>query len=248
MTVFFRLPLEKAYNVRELGGYPVKNGAVTAFRQFLRSDNLTNVTNEDINVLLDYGVSAVLDLRSELEAERAPNPLTDHASVQYLHKPLLVVDSDMLTSIDTLEEVLSERENILSDMYIYILERSKTELKEIFTWIAEQDGCVLFHCTAGKDRTGVLAMLLLGLAGVAKRDIIANYAVTQIYNQANPNERMMNLPFELPDNLLESHPSFIAKAYQHLIDHYGNIEHYLSDIGMSEAGLDRVKRKLIQVK
>lgn len=244
--MYIRLPLKQAYNVRDLGGYATKTGKVTAFRQFIRSDDVANLSKEDITFLKDYGVTAILDLRSEMELMRAPNPFCDDNSFHYLHKSLFSFKTDEAITIDTIKEMLQdEKRNLLGEMYIHMLEESKEEIRTIFNWFSEQKGCVLFHCTAGKDRTGIIAMLLLGLAGVNKADIIVNYTVTHIYNSENPNEKMINLPIEVPNHLLESQPQFMLKAYKFLINKYESIETYLHSIGIEKAVLDKVKEKLI---
>ena len=65
---YTRLPMENAYNVRELGGYATKKGSVTIHHQFLRSENLTDITEEDKTFLIEYGLSGIIDLRSREEA------------------------------------------------------------------------------------------------------------------------------------------------------------------------------------
>ena len=84
-----RLPMEKAFNVRELGGYAARKGSVTKYHQFLRTDNLTNITEEDKNFLLGYGVRAVIDLRGREETLIYPNPFREHPDVTYINLPFI---------------------------------------------------------------------------------------------------------------------------------------------------------------
>src|SRR5690625_6157650 len=88
-------------------------------------------------------------------------------------------------------------------------------------------------------------MLLLGLAGVSEEDIIANYMVTQIYNKANPEETMMNLPIELPKELLESKPEFMIKVYHYLVEKYENVENYFLQIGIDKVILILSRKNLL---
>lgn len=245
MITYTRLPLEKAYNVRELGGYATNHGKVTAFRRFLRSDDITKLSRKDVELLREYGVRSIIDLRSERELQRAPNPFANKAGFTYLHQSLLPLESSMFQSLDSLEDLLSERDAILVDLYIYMLERSKNEIKAIFNWIARQNGCILFHCTAGKDRTGLLAMLLLGLVGVDEVDIVANYAVSEIYLAANPDVKMMNLPIDIPKDLLDSKPSYIKEAYQYVQKEYQSVENYLSSIGVESNVIKAIRDRLV---
>ena len=102
------------------------------------------------------------------------------------------------------------------------------------------DGCLLFHCQAGKDRTGVLAMILMGLAGVSKEDIVANYEVTHTYLKEN-------VKLRLEDGLEElefSKPQWIEKAYDHIIEHYGSFKVYLMAVGLTKKEIKKIRRKL----
>lgn len=246
MTIYRRIPLEGVYNLRDLGGYSTSSGKRTAFQRFLRSDDLSAIRDEDKEVLLDYGLRAVLDLRSPLELERSPNPFAEEDDVLYKHISLL---GELVPSTETLNEykdfLMQPAEELLPKMYIHMLEENKAGIREVFDWLSEQETGVLFHCTAGKDRTGVIAMLLLGLAGVCKEDIVANYMVTEVYNAKNPAERTMDLPIELPEDLLQSRPEFIAKAYDFLLDQYGGIIPYLRSTEVEEGSLEALRKNLV---
>src|SRR5699024_5014624 len=136
---YIRLPLNQAYNARDLGGYATKTGKVTAFRQFIRSDDVANLSKEDITFLKDYGVTAILDLRSEMELMHAPNPFRDDKSFRYLHKSLFSFKTNEVITIDTIKEILQdENRNLLGEMYIHMLEESKEEIKTIFNWRSEE--------------------------------------------------------------------------------------------------------------
>ena len=82
---YTRLPMENAYNVRELGGYATKKGSITIHHQFLRSENLTDITEEDKTFLIEYGLSGIIDLRSREEALIYPNPFRGNNAVKYIN-------------------------------------------------------------------------------------------------------------------------------------------------------------------
>ena len=208
---YTRLPMENAYNVRELGGYATKKGSVTIHHQFLRSENLTDITEEDKMFLIEYGLSGIIDLRSREEALIYPNPFRGNNAVKYINCPLIT------------DGILDLR------------------AVKIFHFILDNiDGCLLFHCQAGKDRTGVLAMILMGLAGVSKEDIVANYEVTHTYLKEN-------VKLRLEDGLEElefSKPQWIEKAYDHIIEHYGSFKVYLMAVGLTKKEIKKIKGKL----
>lgn len=124
--------------------------------------------------------------------------------------------------------------------YIKLVEY-KEMICKIFHFILDNlDGCILFHCQAGKDRTGVLAMILMGLAGVSKEDIIANYEVTHTYLKEN-------VKLRLDDGLEElefSRPEWIENAYDHILEHYGSFKVYLMAAGLTKKEIKKVRKKL----
>ncbi len=228
-----RLPMEKAYNIRELGGYATDNGSVTRYHQFLRSENLTGITKKDITFLLKYGLSAAIDLRGSQEADKYPNPFREDKRVNYINCPLITEDVLDLRAV-------KEKGFDPGEFYVKLVEY-KEMIYRIFQFILENiDGTILFHCQAGKDRTGVLAMILLGLCGVSKEDIIANYEVTHTYLKEH-------VELRLDDGLEElefSRPQWIERAYNHIMDHYGSVEVYLMAAGLTKKEIKRIERKL----
>ncbi len=84
-SYFVRLPLEHAYNVRDLGGYSTNLGRFTKGHAFVRADDPCNLKEKDIHFLLEYGISAIVDLRSEEELQRSPNPFAANQNVDYIN-------------------------------------------------------------------------------------------------------------------------------------------------------------------
>ena len=221
-----RLPMEKAYNVRELGGYAARKGSVTKYHQFLRTDNLTDITEEDKNFLLNYGLRAVIDLRGREETLIYPNPFREHPEVTYINLPFIT---------DTVLDMRAVKEEGFKPEVFYI------NLVEYKDMVVHEEGCVLFHCQAGKDRTGILAMLLLGICGVSKEDIIANYQVSHTYLKDH-------VELRIHDGLEEleySKPEWIEAAYDHVITEYGSFRNYLLEAGLRKKEIRKIRRKLV---
>ena len=151
------LQLEGASNVRDLGGYPTANGR-TCFRRLLRGDHLSALTIKDKECIYDYGVRYVVDLRSRMECESRPDALIGWRDVQYCSIPML----DQINSSDFRGQIPDS----MGELYISLLEDSRAQLSEVMRRILEAgDKGLLFHCTAGKDRTGVVAILMLNWPG-----------------------------------------------------------------------------------
>uniref|UniRef100_UPI00403FAB0C tyrosine-protein phosphatase n=1 Tax=Candidatus Enterococcus willemsii TaxID=1857215 RepID=UPI00403FAB0C len=226
---YVRLPLENTYNTRELGGYQTSNG-MTAWKTFLRSDDLKNLSENDLQFLVDYGVSTVIDLRGEKENQEGPHP--KESSFYYYNIPL--------ASENAVNMELPLADFRFEDFYIQMLLDKQSGIRQIFTILAEAPNAVLFHCAAGKDRTGVVAALILGSVGVSNADIIANYQITHTYLSVNPSFAKSLAPMT---ELLRSDAEVMASTLAFIEQTFESIPAYLRQIGVTEDELAAIERK-----
>lgn len=239
------LALFGAKNVRDLGGYPTGASLVTKKQAFLRGDALHNLTGEDCRQLFDYGVRCVIDLRSAEEIGRAPDRLSvKYPEIEYVHIPI----QDHIHGARYTEDFPPS----MWQLYGWILDDSGDKLRAVFETMARlPNDCVLFHCTGGKDRTGIVAMLLLELAGVEDALIIEDYAVTaenmkDIFPLQTAQLEAMGLT--VPPHVMESPPENMVYALEHLRSRYGSAEKYLLRIGLSEEQIACIREKLTLTK
>lgn len=242
-TPLRRIALDSILNVRDLGGYACEDGSVTKFGRFLRCGILQGPNEEDIEELRSlHPVTTVFDLRGTFEVEESSPTYRQTPGVDYYHVPLL--------EINPAEENSSSR--TLKDAYLDILETKKESLRDIFHTIASaKPGTVLYHCTLGKDRTGVLSALLLGLCGVDEMDIIADYQVSETY--ASPVASMMlrislkHADEATKENLI-SHMRSPAEnmrcVLEYLDDKYDWVVGYLTSIGVDGAVQQAVRLRM----
>lgn len=165
------LAIPSGDNFRDLGGYDTPWGP-TRYRRFVRSGTTAYLTDGDATRLEQYGVTRVVDLRSTYEDPRLTDRFSRRPDVEWLNVPLF--DYDL--SDPNLSGVPVPEGNYLIDGYVTMLSNHHA-IRQIFRFFAEtpEGGGVLFHCAAGMDRTGMVAMLLLGLAEVPRSQIIADY-------------------------------------------------------------------------
>ncbi|WP_084957703.1 tyrosine-protein phosphatase [Thermoactinospora rubra] len=182
--------LEGAANVRDLGGLPTADGAVTRFGRILRSDNLQGLTPSDVDRLVgEFKVRHVVDLRSVAEvALEGPGPLTSVPEVRIHHLTLFAEGgrhTDVEADVIDADKVLPWQKRSSGDAelrvtgfyYGYLRDRPDAVVEALRT-MALDDGAAIVHCAAGKDRTGVLCALALEVAGVTREAIVADYTAT----------------------------------------------------------------------
>jgi protein-tyrosine phosphatase len=168
------IELEGADNTRDLGGLPVADGRYTRFGRLLRAGTLQDLTADDVANLTEVlGIQTVVDLRLGDEAEREGSALGDIPAVRYLSLPLSGTGN---IRSDT---VADAAEMDIVGHYVALLEGSGANIVTAARVFADEPSLpAIFHCAAGKDRTGVLAAVVLDALGVSPQAIIADYALT----------------------------------------------------------------------
>jgi len=234
------LKVEGAFNVRDIGGYVAVSGAQVRKRRFIRADSLSGLTARGKDDILGLGVRCVVDLRSDAEMTRQPDAIASHPQVDYHHIPMLDYIQSSMVSGDFTSFPTS-----MAGMYTGLLDSAQAQLLRVFQVLADPAReRVLFHCTAGKDRTGVVAMLLLSLAGVDDDTIAEDYSWSELLLPPMMSGGFSHSP-DVPGYLARSSPESMLAALGHLHEVYGGARTYLQKIGLSAGELDQLLHKLI---
>lgn len=231
------LQFPELLNARDLGGYPTLDGERTRWRSLLRADDLVQLTPAGVEAMAEFGVETVVDLRWPEEVETSPHPIPrDLKHVRY-HQVSLLAGS--------VAEWVPLQVGCSKEMWkCAVLEHTRSELKAVLRTIASASpGPLLFHCVAGKDRTGIIAALLLALADVLPDAIAYDYAAStaqlraaylERYAGSDPAEiiEAVRCPEEGVHNMLE----YLAK--------FGGARGYLEEIGLSAEEIARLRARL----
>ena len=173
--------MKQPANFRDLGGLPAAEGRKVKTRKILRSAELNNMSAEDRRALLeDYELKTVIDLRSANEREQRPN---DALSVKTVELDVLREDEKKAAAQQTIWkfENVEDVHGIMRELYRnFIREDGPRDCYRSFVdvFLQQEAGSVLFHCYAGKDRTGMGAAIMLTLLGVSEEDIMADYLLS----------------------------------------------------------------------
>lgn len=228
-----RLMLSKTMNTRDLGGYPTINGKTTCYRKFVRSDVPFEVSSEDIEMLLSNNINTVIDLRNDDEVLRKPCALKNNDRFEYYHYKIYG-DGRIPTS---------EKDVPIS--YFEMIDDKNLMLPIMKTLSSAKDG-VLYHCTAGKDRTGVISALLLSLAGVPKVDILADYQISHAYLDVMLREFCRN-NIDIPAYIITPKIGYMEAFLDLFYQKYHSVEEYLLCIGLDNNDILHLKQKLIRI-
>lgn len=263
MTGFLQL----TYNSRGLGGFPTAEGGVLKSGILYRSDALSGLTEVGLRALADHKIGTIIDLRTEGERSRAADLLPCDGSVQLVPLPvqggamdemvqkLLPSSGEFALSEEQISAIV-EQVPTLEELYVAILDSSATQFAEVGHAIVaasatERPG-VLFHCTAGKDRTGLAAALLLLAADVSRDDIVEDYTqtgknlaggfaddltalITDLGVPLTP--RLKTLATESPASAIEAALDWIVSAHD-------DVTGYFCTGGMTPAEIDQLKQVL----
>jgi len=230
-----RVILDGAENVRDLGGYPTNNGKMTRWGKYYRGDSLHRLTITSQKTLYNLGIRTVIDLRFPNEGAYR---FVDTVKIDYVNIPL-----------HNPEQLKTEKPTNLVDLYRLILETKQNPIRKIMQLLAAaEDHAVLFHCKAGKDRTGVIAALLLDVAGVPHNIIAEDYALTNRYRTIT--EEMVNDRPPFMDesqyrSLLQCHPEYMLEFLEYLGRRYQNAAGYLKTIGLHPDEIRMLKQHIV---
>lgn len=227
-----RIILNHVINCRDLGGYPCKYG-ITKYGRFLRCAVPDFPDEKDIKELENYGVKTVIDLRGDYEACETPTDFDRIYGVETHHISLFEIN------VANNEFVKMS----LAQSYEYIIDNHQEQIRNILEVIANApEGVVLFHCFFGKDRTGILSMLLLHIAGAQLEDIITDYQLSYTYLLPYINSHRETL-WDIDTSMHLSLPETMLELISYINEKYGSTAQYIRDTGTSEETIVKIRRK-----
>jgi protein-tyrosine phosphatase len=234
-----QISLEGSFNFRDLGGYKAAEGRTVRWRRLFRADGLHRLTEADLNRLVDLGLRTVIDLRTldeVVERGRIEWPAPDLA---YHHLPMI--------------DVLPDREEMpawvdasfVADRYAAMLGEGGEAVAEALAVLTDPHAYpAVFHCAAGKDRTGILAAVVLGLLGVSDADIVTDYALSRAamarmleWLRATHPEAIEELESRTAA-IVAAEPETMALFLERFRLEYGSFETYAGSLGLAGAVSD----------
>ena len=241
-----RIGFEGVSNFRDLGGYRTSGGGRTRWGRVYRADALHGLSAEDLRLYDELGIRSVIDLRSEEERTELPNPMDSIALPMVFRRQ---GSTETILSAETQEE----GEQVLARLYLGHLELGATRIGEILRAMAASEGLpAVFHCHAGKDRTGMIAAVLLEALGVDRDTILDDYELTARYRRRAHQDGTFRslvergLPPEAAAGVLTAPRWAMAGALEALDSVHGGLEAYLlGPAGLTPSDLEALRDRLV---
>jgi protein-tyrosine phosphatase len=238
------IALAGCHNFSDLGGYPTADGRQVRWRRVFRSDALCALTPADVRRLRDdIGLATVVDLRSTAELRADGDGPLRREAVEHHHLPLF--DGESIRP-EAREAIVT-----LADRYWLLAEYAKAKVVRVLETLAASEGPAVYHCAAGKDRTGVISAVLLGILGVPDEVIVADYAATKENLDAIIARLMKTRSYEtvlssLPADTLHAEAETMIAFLERVRTEYGDMREYARAAGIEADALEALEGRLVE--
>ncbi len=266
-----RIPLEGLYNTRDLGGIEASDGRWIRPHRLIRSGQLFGMTEGDARVLTEgYGLKTVVDFRTQREKEESPDPAlkgVDHLEIPILDELSVGITRDRESEKGMLK-LLTERLDSGVDAaaeYMQGLYRSmvkqeycRRQYRRFFDVLLKQEeGAVLWHCSAGKDRAGVGTAYLLWALGVPDETVYEDYRKVNELTRGAVEAELSRIRERVPDErlleclrrLMQVQDSYLRSVQDEIMEDYGSLDAFFArEMGLDEGARLRLREKYLETK
>jgi len=248
------VPLTGGHNFRDIGGYATTDGRMTAWRRIYRSGTMAELNETDHAILNDLGLRVICDFRTTEERTRRPSRLPAAESFEIWARDY---DHSGANLIDVMRRpgatVASSREQLIK-LYHTLAYEQAPALRELFLRIAQGPLPLVFHCAAGKDRTGVAAALLLDLLSVPRDTILEDYTLTdrffergcRLVREDPIGNRLADVDPQIWQPMMRADPAYLASMFDTLEKRHGSARDFLrEEIGVDKDMGETIRERLL---
>ena len=252
------LPLQGGRNFRDLGGYRTDDGRQVRWGRIYRSGVMSELTAADMDYLSSLGIEVICDLRSKQERKSQPNPFLRTEAPE-----VVATDYDMFAPAGLMDATTTAQAiSAFADAYVQFTQALAPQYTDLFARLVRRQTPLAFNCSAGKDRTGMGAALILSVLGVPREAVVADYALTQIYappsnlikQMAGPGsgtpgvvpadqaKALGRMPSEVLSVVMGSDPAIMRAALERIDQKFGGpIELAKSSFGLTDARISYLR-------
>jgi protein-tyrosine phosphatase len=249
------VPLEGGVNFRDMGGYETTDGRRLKWRHLYRSGAMHRLTPADHDHLAERGIRTVIDFRSGTEQTDEPNHWAISSEANYWSRDHEEVFGNIHEMAAKGLASPADAIAVMEGGFRYLPFQQAEAYAEMFRRLAASEVPLVFHCTAGKDRTGGAAALVLSALGVPRETIIADFTMTEravdlqkALLRTKPNPKYAHYAKLAPDTravFSGAKPSFISAFLDSVDEKCGSVENYLSDLGITGKDIGSIRNTLL---
>nr|WP_297306812.1 tyrosine-protein phosphatase [uncultured Flavobacterium sp.] len=232
------LPIKGGYNFRDLGTLQSKNGKIIKSNLLFRTDELSNLETEDLDLLTKLNIQTIIDFRTDVERSQSIDKIPSTCKKE-IHLDILA--ANMNAFLEEIQNGQTNFKSLLINFYkdLVLSEQAIKEYSSFFKILEDPNNCgIIYHCTAGKDRTGVATALILSALDVEWRDILSDYLMSneflvkkyQSYIEKNP---------ALKDVFLVQE-DYLKTAFEVIKENYESVQNYLTNV--LNVDIDKLKQ------
>ncbi|WP_327753802.1 tyrosine-protein phosphatase (plasmid) [Sphingobium sp. SJ10-10] len=246
--------MDGGHNFRDIGGYPTRDGCHVAQGLVFRSGTMSELSDRDHAILDNLGLKVICDLRSTSERSRRPSRLPEAAQYEIWSRDHHMSAGDLTEAMHRPDATPDTVRALMIDAYRTLAYEQAPSYRELFLRIAQGPLPLVFHCAAGKDRTGIAAALLLDLLGVERERIFADYALTdeffargcQLIASDPVGHRFAEVDPAIWEPMMRADPAYLAAMFVALEVRHGTAEAFIRDeLGLDDEDIMTIRDRLL---
>lgn len=245
------LPLEGGRNFRDLGGYRSGDGRQVKWRHLFRAGSTGDLTHADYELLAKLGLKVIFDLRATSECEQSPTAWQRLPNVTYWSRPYLQSLGNLEALLNSEVATAQEATATMIGIYQALPMEQAPAYRELFRLLADDQVPLVFNCSAGKDRTGVAAALVLGALGVAWDVIVEDYALSNTTFSPRPSHApQYRIAPNISPGVIQAfggtHASYLEAAFSAIGGSFGSVDGYLrTELAVTPEMLTAIRSNLL---
>lgn len=246
--------IKGAYNVRDIGGYSTRDGGKIKWGTIFRSGKISHIKDSENEKMASMNLNSICDFRTMAEQEASPDVWLNLKEINQYPFPVGEGRLDKLDWMKNAAKGTGKDSHLYKANRSYVLKNAHRYRAFFEILLDERNYPLLYHCTAGKDRTGFATLLLLSALGVERKTIIEDYLLTNDYldkffwKEMDKVAARTGLDVEKVKPILIASEVYLQGAYDAIEENFGTVNNFLQkEIGIGDKEIQQLKDILVSV-